>query len=323
MAGLDSFYVPVIRSLIAAVLATAFTAVLAAPASAKSIAPCYDGGPECTFVTGKVTLIADGDTIDVDIAGDGTGAARRVRMTGYNATELFRYSNYPNRRRGECHGVSAANRLQQLIGPSRQVRLAAQRESSRGENGRLRRQVSALINGVWVDVGPIMLAEGRALAFAASDEWAWNGTYAAAARQAAAAGIGIWNPRGCGNGPSASVPVSIKAQYHAYKRDETKYLNSEWVKIFNPSGRKVSLRGWWIRDSSLLRYHFPESAVIRPHGKIKLRIGNGKNRPGRVYHWGLPKPPFNNPSNDRRHIHDGAFLFDRKGNMRAHVLWGG
>ena len=118
MAGLDSFYVPVIRSLIAAVLATAFTAVLAAPASAKSIAPCYDGGPECTFVTGKVTLIADGDTIDVDIAGDGTGAARRVRMTGYNATELFRYSNYPNRRRGECHGVSAANRLQQLIGPS-------------------------------------------------------------------------------------------------------------------------------------------------------------------------------------------------------------
>ena len=37
-------------------------------------------------------------------------------MTGYNATELFRYSNYPKRRRGECHGVSAANRLEQLIG---------------------------------------------------------------------------------------------------------------------------------------------------------------------------------------------------------------
>jgi micrococcal nuclease len=315
--------VPVSRLLIAAVAATASTAVLAAPASAKSVGPCYPDGPSCTFVAGKVRLVADGDTIDVDIAGDGTSVARRVRMTGYNATELFRYSNYPERRRGECHGVSAANRLQQLIGPTRQVRLAAQRESSRGENGRLRRQVSVLINGAWVDVGPIMLAEGRALAFAASDEWAWNGTYAAAARQAAVAGIGIWNPRGCGAGPAANVPLFIKAQYHKYKRDETKYLNSEWVKIFNPSGRKVSLRGWFVRDSSLLRYYFPESAVLRPHARIKLRIGNGKNRPGRVYHWGLPKPPFNNPSNDRRHIHDGAYLFDRRGNMRAYVLWGG
>jgi micrococcal nuclease len=313
----------VIRLLIAAIFATALTAVVASPASAKSLGPCYAEGPACTFVTGTVRLVADGDTIDVDIAGDGTRVARRVRMTGYNATELFRYSAYPDRRRGECHGVAAANRLDQLIGPSRQVRLAAQHESSRGENGRLRRQVSVLINGAWVDVGPIMLAEGRALAFAASDEWAWNGTYSAAARQAAAAGIGIWNPRGCGAGPAASVPIFIRAQYHKYKRDERKYLNSEWVKIFNPSGRKVSLRGWWVRDSSLLRYHLPNSAVIRPHGRIKLRIGNGKNRPGRVYHWGLRKPPFNHPRNDRKHIHDGAYLFDRTGNMRASVLWGG
>jgi endonuclease YncB( thermonuclease family) len=313
----------VIRLLIAAAFAAIATAVLAAPASAKSVGPCYAGGPTCTFETGKVKLVADGDTIDVDIAGDGTGAARRVRMTGYNATELFRYSNYPARRRGECHGVSAANRLQELIGPSRQVRLAAQREGSRGGNGRLRRQVSAWVNGAWVDVAPILLAEGRALAFAASDEWAWNGTYAAYARQAAAAGIGIWNPRGCGAGPRANVPVTIKAQYHKAKRNERKYLNTEWVKVFNPSSRPLSMRGWWIRDSSLIRYHFPKSAVIRPHGKLTLRIGRGKNRPGKRYHWGLRKPTFNNPSNNKKHIHDGAFLFDRKGNMRAHVLWGG
>jgi endonuclease YncB( thermonuclease family) len=313
---------PVVRLLIAAVVTTA-TAFLAAPASAATVASCVPGGPQCTFWTGKVTLVADGDTIDVDIAGDGTSRARRVRMAGYNATELRRYSNYASRRRGECHGVAAANRLDQLIGRSRLVRLAAQHESSLGENGRLRRQVSALIGGQWVDVGPTMLAEGRALAFPASDEWAWNSAYAAYARQAAAAGIGIWNPRGCGPGPRAGVSVGLKAQYHKYHRDERKYLNSEWVKIFNPSSKPLSLRGWWVRDSSLLRYHFPKSAVVRPHGKIKLRIGSGKNRPGRIYHWGLPKPPFNNPSNDRKHIHDGAFLFDRRGNMRAYQLWGG
>ena len=312
-----------IRLLIAAAFAALPTAIVAAPASA-AVGPCYAGGPQCIFSTGKVKLVADGDTIDVDIAGDGTRAKRRVRMAGYNAAELTRYSIYASRRRGECHGVSAANRLERLI---RQgggtVRLAAQRETSMAKGGRLRRQVSVLIGGQWVDVGPIMLAEGRALWFAASDEWAWNASYAAAARQAAAAGIGFWNPRGCGTGPAASVPISIRAQYHAYERDERKYLNSEWVKVYNPSSRPVSLRRWWVRDSSLLRYRFPRSAVIRPRGKITLRIGRGKDRPGRVYYWGLGKPPFNNPSFDRKHNGDGAYLFDRRGNMRAHVMWGG
>ena len=49
---------PVIRVLIAAVVATASSAVLAGPASAKSVGPCYPGGPNCTFVTGKVTTYA-------------------------------------------------------------------------------------------------------------------------------------------------------------------------------------------------------------------------------------------------------------------------
>ncbi len=48
--------------------------VSVSPASA-SVGPCKPGGspdgPLCTFWKGKVTLVADGDTIDVDIAGDG------------------------------------------------------------------------------------------------------------------------------------------------------------------------------------------------------------------------------------------------------------
>ena len=192
--------VRVIRLLFAAALAALTTAAFATPASARPGGPCYPGGPTCTFWTGKVKLVADGDTIDVDIAGDGTRKARRVRMAGYNAMELSRYSIYASRRRGECHGVSAANRLDQLIGRSRKVRLAAQHASSYAQNGRLRRQVSVLMNGQWVDVGPIMLAEGRALAFPASDEWAWNESYASAARQAA-------EPRSACGTRSAAAPA--------------------------------------------------------------------------------------------------------------------
>jgi hypothetical protein len=55
----------------------------------------------------------------------------------------------------------------------------------------------------------------------------------------------------------AGVTMGLRAQYHAPKLDERKYLNSEWVKVLNPSAAPVSLAGWWVRDSALRRYVFP------------------------------------------------------------------
>ena len=43
------------------------------------------------------------------------GAVRRVPATGFNAMELTTYSHTASKRRGECHGVAAANRLEQLL----------------------------------------------------------------------------------------------------------------------------------------------------------------------------------------------------------------
>src|SRR4051794_16413165 len=62
---------------------------LAAPADAAT-GPCIPGGggPRCHVWTGKVTFIADGDTINVDIARDGTHKPRPIRFTGINAMEL-------------------------------------------------------------------------------------------------------------------------------------------------------------------------------------------------------------------------------------------
>jgi len=305
-------------------IALLFWAVLGSPAFAADRGPCLpSGGPQCTFWYGKVRLVADGDTIDVDIWGDGTHARRRVRMTGYNAMELTRYSYLRSRRRGECHGVAAADRLEQLIRQSQwRVRLAAQHPSSRAVGGRLRRQVSVMLNGAWVDVGPIMLVEGRALWFAASREWVWNRSYAAYARMAAGARVGIWNPQGCGPGPSPNVTLGLRVQYHGHVNERV-YLNTEWAKVINPSASAVSLHRWWVRDSSLLRYRFPASAVIPPGGRISLHIGRGTDKPGRKYFWGLKSPPFNNPSYDRKANGDGAYLFDPRGNMRAWAMWGG
>src|SRR3954467_7126557 len=97
-------------------LAAAACAAPSALAARPASGPCTPdpGSPRCHFWSGKVKFFADGDTIDVDIAGDHRGK-RPIRLTGINATELHRYSKYRNRRRGECQGVAAVNRLEHLI----------------------------------------------------------------------------------------------------------------------------------------------------------------------------------------------------------------
>jgi endonuclease YncB( thermonuclease family) len=306
---------PILPILILAALAACLW-----PSAASATAPCpsQPGGPRCHFWYGKATFIDDGDTIDVNIAGDHRGS-RRVRFTGINAMELRRYSKYRRRRRGACHAVAAANRVESLVRRSRRrVRLAAQHPRSRAGK-RLRREISVRINGVWVDLGAILVAEGRALWLPSHREWAWNRTYAAYAKSARAAGLRIYNPRGCGAGTAANVPLGMRLRYDAPHNDR-KHINGEWARITNPSSRKVRIGHWWFRDSALRRFRFPRRAVIRPHGSVLLRMGRGHNK-RRIFHWGLHSPPLENPSYGRRWLGDGGYLFDRRGNIRASEIY--
>jgi endonuclease YncB( thermonuclease family) len=302
-------------------LLLAVTAMVAAPtASARPRCTSDPGSPRCHVWYGKVKFFADGDTLDIDVYGDGTHQRRRIRLTGLNAPEMRRYSKYRNRRRGECHAVAATNRLETLIrrAPGRNlVRLKAQhRRSSSG--GRLRRQISIRRRGQWIDVTRLMLEEGRALFLGNNREWAWNRRYMIAAEQAAAGGRRIWNPSGCGPGPRSRVVPRMKLRYDAFGND-FRNVNGEWARIFNPSDVPLRLRGWWFRDSWKQRFHFPGNAVIKPHRSILLRMGRGRNRK-RVLHWGRSTPPFENPHR-RGKSGDGGYLFDRRGNLRAWVMY--
>ena len=295
-------------------------AALAAPASA-SVGPCLPGGsPDgalCTFWTGKVTFVADGDTIDVDIAGDGTKRARRVRLTGLNAMELTRYSHTASKRRGDCHGVEATARLERLLKRARwRVRLAAQDPAST-TGGRLRRQVSARLAGRWVDVGRTMLAEGHALWLPNGIEWAWNRRYADLSRQAAATGLRLWNSEGCGRGPAAQLSMAVQYDPRGNERLD---VNGEYAEIHNDSDHDVALGGWWFRDSALRRYTFPEDATVPAGQTVRLEMGQGGNTAD-TFHWGLSSPPFENPSYDARATGDGGYLFDPRGNLRAWVIY--
>jgi endonuclease YncB( thermonuclease family) len=305
-----------VRVLLAGVVAAL---VLAAPASA-STGKCVAGAgwsPTCTFWTGKVTLVADGDTIDVDINGDGTHKARRVRITGINAMELSVYSHTASRRRGDCHGVEATARLEQLIRRSRwRVRLAAQ--DRRSHSGvRLRRQISVRRHGKWVDAGRIMLAEGHALWLGNPIEWAWNRAYAQATDQAAAKHLRLFDPQGCGAGPAASLTMQLN--WDAPHNDHDN-VNGEWARVRNTGASAVSLHRWWFRDSDLRRFTFPAGTVIPGGGAITLHMGRGTNTRDTFY-WGLSTPPLDNISYDDKARGDGGYLFDPRGNLRAYVIY--
>jgi endonuclease YncB( thermonuclease family) len=299
-------------------LALVVVLVAAAPAAAATGA-CRSGGwsPTCTYWTGKVVFVADGDTIDVDVDGDGTRRARRVRLTGINAMELRVYSHTPSRRRGECHGLEATARLEQLIRRSHmRVRLAAQDPRSHARL-RLRRQVSVRVHGHWVDAGRILVAEGHALWLPNSGEWAWNRAYATLSEQAAANGRRLWNPQGCGRGPKATLTMTLNPNAEG---EDWANVDGEWAAIHNPTARAVSLHRWWFRDSGLRRYTFPASAVVPAGGTLTLRMGRGTDSPG-VLHWGLTTPPLDNITLDDRAMGDGGYLFDPRGNPRDWVIY--
>jgi endonuclease YncB( thermonuclease family) len=136
-------------------------AVLTALATIAGVGVAAAPAVHANTETGPVTFVADGDTIDVDVAGDGTSTPVRVRIAGIQAMELSVYSQDLSKVRGPCWGPAATRRLTQLV-KGTTVRLTS-RYASSNSRGRELRHVAFRQNGTWVDVGRILLVEGLVL----------------------------------------------------------------------------------------------------------------------------------------------------------------
>jgi len=310
------------------VLLFALILLAPAPAQASFKAKCIPGeasSPTCTWWNAKVTLIADGDTVDVRI--DGARKINHVRFIGINAMELQTYSRTPSRRRGDCHGLEATSLIERYIKKSKfKVRLAAQKPSSRS-GGRLRRSVWVRSGGRWLDLGRAQLEAGQALWLPNGDEWAHNAEYARLAGEAIAAQRNLYDSDFCGAGPDQDVPLTLAVNWDADGGDE-KNVNGEYVDIRNPSARAVSLAGWFFRDSFLRRstkanppgYEFSAAAVVPARSSLRLRIGCGNNS-AREHFWCEDGTDFENPTGDQRHLGDGGYLFDPQRDLRASFIY--
>jgi hypothetical protein len=266
--------------------------------------------------------VADGDTVNARIWENGHWSERRdIRLLGLQAMELTDYSR-AHGRKGECHGVEAAERLEFLLQGRRvrrqKIRVASFRASSRtaGRRGRLRRGIAFRTHGRWQDAGAVLMREGHALWDPNGKEWAWNRHYAELAGAAASEGSGLWDTDFCGSGPRPDALLELKVNWDAPHSDAD-HVNGEWVRIKNNDpALDLSLHRWWVRDSALRRYRLPRSAVVPAGGSIRVRMGKGTNTAS-TFFWGQRDPVFENIKRGRRGIGDGAYLFDPQGDLRA------
>ena len=178
-------------------------------------------------------------------------------------------------------GVEATEVLEHLV-HNTTGRLVAQKASSRSIGDtrvRLRRSIQVKRGGKWIDPAAELLRRGLVLWFPNGQEWAWNGTYARLAEEAAAKGVGIWNPEACGKpGPSATSPLSIKPKWDGENKDRA---SGEWIRITNHDPvNAVPLGGWAVRDSHLRGdKHQPGYKFPSERGDPAERLDRGQRRP--------------------------------------------
>lgn len=261
--------------------------------------------------TGRVTAVADGDTIWVNLAGDGTKRPVRVRLAGIQATET-RHSNL-NNSRNWCHGVQAAKALRKLV-QNRRVQLRGVRADSRSL-GRPLRYVFVRSGGRWVDVQRILLQQGHVMSLTLENENTNDAAYGLLAQRAATTGRGLWNTTTCGAGPQQSVPLRTWVHWDAEGNDGQN-PNGEYVVVENRSATEtLNLGGWMVRDTSQAWYRFPSSARIAPNSFVRLFVGRGTDS-AQAFHWNLGKPLFSNPS-DAPGTTEFAVLMDPRGDFRS------
>lgn len=295
--------------------------VSASPASAARTGPCFHGyrGTPCHFQTGTMTGLNDGDTIYVDLDGDGTHRSVTARFRSLNTMELTRHTNKRRLRRGECGAVISTNMTEDLIrsGHNR-VRLSSQHPLT-GPDGRLRRWVAFRRHGHWVDLGSVLIGSGHAMLMEVDNDHAFNLRYNRLAQEAALAQRGMWNPSACGAGPQQDVPIRLWADWEPTGNDTADH---EWVTIQNQSPTEtLRLGGWRFRAGPpQIKFVFPAGYQLPPGATATVYIGQAAPASD-VFSWGLAHPILGNPTGPPVNRADSMLLLDPDGDVRAHLTW--
>ncbi len=306
--------------------------VAAVPVGGPATASTLSSGSGSITQYGRVVFVPDGDTIDVKIDGVPADSGRdgtRIRFLATQAMEMYEYHHDLTESSGECHAVAAAKRLKRVLfaadGTGRRVRLTA-RDSSSSNLGRQSRFVATRsADGVWHDVGSVLVREGQVIPSYQKVEYTYNHRYRQLSQEAAAKGIGLWDTDFCGTGPAANLSVRVKWDADG---DDSLNVNGEYVKITNRGSSAVKLDGWWVRDSATRKlatvkqtrrgFIFPAGAKVAAGSSVYVHVGKAPASPAaRHFYLGLSAPIFENATSAPVYLGDGAYLFDPQGDLRG------
>ena len=158
-----------------------------------------------TSAEGKVTRVRDGDTVDVDVWGDGTSTPQTIRNTGIQAMET-----------GQCHAAQAT-KLMTSLAAAKTVRLTA-RYAGTSSLGRPVRYVDAEKGSVFTDTQLPLLNAGLALALTLGNETSRWRTYMYAQQKAERTGANLWDTDYCRSGPQPRAPDQGVGQLRRRRR---------------------------------------------------------------------------------------------------------
>jgi endonuclease YncB( thermonuclease family) len=316
----------------AGIAGSAVTVVTVVSAASVSAAGTVSAGAGAITQYGTVVFVPDGDTIDVkidNVPADPGRAGTRIRFLATQATEMYEYHKDLTKATGECHAVDAARRLKDLLidahGHGQRVRLTA-RDASSSNLGRLSRFVATrTADGIWHDVGSVLVREGQVIPSYQKVEYTNNQHYRQLSQAAAARGVGLWDTDFCGKGPAANLSVRVKWDAEG---DDSVNVNGEYVKITNHGPSTVKLGGWWVRDSATRKlatanqsrrgFIFPSGSAVAAGSSVYVHGGKTPAiRAEGHFYYGLRAPIFENALPKPIYLGDGAYLFDPQGDLRG------
>ena len=285
--------------------------------------PTAQAGPTTRYQYGTVTAISDGDTIYVDIAGDGRAVGVPIRNADLQATEMHGAGGRP-----ECGAQAARNLMARLTPVGSKVRLASWYNTTSGTDPkgatRLLRYVDAYNPSTRkydIDVQRRVLDAGLGVWGTSTENARVTGYHAATAR-AMTRRVGLFNPTLCGTGPAASVVSWI----HYDADNEATMENSEYIRLQNTSSRDLPIAGWHLRDATHTMYkggtyyRFPAGSVIRAKGVVTVFPGRGTDDPahGRFFLQYTRKPVYPNVTNSAAgYPGHTTYLQDPRYNIRS------
>lgn len=288
-------------------LAASFTAFALGALVVGTVGVPVHAAATVTTWQGLAGKDVDGDTVWVDIAGDGNGPVS-VRNAGIQAMET-----------GTC-GAADASALMKSLTTGKNVKLSATVNATNG--GRPVRYLD--VDGSGLDPQLALLNAGLAMAENVSGESARGHEYQLAMERAATRGQNLWNNDACGVGPQQSI--STPDMWVTWDLDMSDYDKngraSENVKIRNTSKTEtLELGGWSIRDGSHYGpFTFPAGTSIAPNGILALYTGAGTATKASFF-WNRDLGAFANPKSLVDNGFGALYLEDPQTDIRSHVSW--